>query len=56
MEIVNTVGELRTEDRADELEFEVDHFNRSVINSKFSEVVCAELVRNYLVASATDSS
>lgn len=48
VEIVNTVGALRTEDLPDELEFEVDDFNRRVINSKFNEVVCDELAKNYL--------
>lgn len=48
VEIVSTVGEMRTENLPDELEFEVDHFNRSVINSRFNEVVCDELAKNYL--------
>lgn len=48
VDIVNTVGELRSEDLPDELEFEVDDFNRSVINSKFNEVVCDELAKNHL--------
>lgn len=48
VDIVSSVGEMRTEELPDELDFEVDQFNRSVINSKFNEVVCDELAKNYL--------
>jgi type I restriction enzyme R subunit len=46
--IVNSIGQTRTEDLPDELDFEVDAFNRSVLNSRFNEVVCDELAKNHL--------
>lgn len=46
--VINAVGQTRTEDLPDELDFEVDAFNRSVVNSRFNEVVCDELAKNYL--------
>ncbi len=48
VEVVNGVGDVRTEDLPDELDFEVDDFNRRVLNENFNRVVCDELARNYL--------
>lgn len=46
--IVNAIGQTRSEDLPDELDFEVDAFNRSVLNSRFNEVVCDELAKNHI--------
>jgi type I site-specific restriction endonuclease len=48
VEVMDKVGEVRTEDLPDELDFEVDDFNRRVLNDNFNAVVCDELAKNYL--------
>jgi len=48
VQIINSVGQTRTEDLPDELDFEVDDFNRKVVSKGFNEVVCDELAKNYL--------
>lgn len=44
--VVNTqTGEVEQEALNDELDFEIDAFNRRVINENFNKVICAELVK-----------
>lgn len=46
IEVVNTqTGEVTTEELDDELNFEVDAFNRQVINEDFNRVICEQLVQ-----------
>ncbi|BCV39096.1 type I restriction-modification system endonuclease [Shewanella algae] len=43
---INThTGEIESSELEDELNFEVDAFNRRVINEKFNKVICEELVK-----------
>jgi type I restriction enzyme R subunit len=46
--LVNTLGETRTEELPDELDFDVDDFNQRVLNENFNKVVCDELAKNFL--------
>lgn len=48
VDIVNTLGDVRKEELPDELDFEVDNFNKQVLNDNFNRVVCDELAKNYL--------
>ena len=48
IEVVNVLGEVRTELLKDELDFEVDQFNKSVLNENFNRIICEELAENYL--------
>lgn len=46
VEAINTqTGEVETAELEDELKFEVDAFNRRVINENFNRVICEELVQ-----------
>lgn len=46
VEVINTqTGEVDTTELEDELSFEVDAFNRRVINENFNRVVCEQLVQ-----------
>lgn len=46
VEVINTqTGELDTTELEDELNFEVDAFNRRVINENFNRVICEQLVQ-----------
>lgn len=48
VEVVNVLGEVRTELLKDELDFEVEQFNKSVLNENFNRIICEELAENYL--------
>ena len=48
VEVVNTLGETRTELLEDELDFEVEDFNRKVLNRDFNRIICETLARDYL--------
>jgi len=48
IEVVNILGEVRTEILKDELDFEVEQFNKSVLNENFNRIICEELAENYL--------
>lgn len=48
IEVVNVLGEVRTELLKDELDFEVEQFNKSVLNGNFNRIICEELAENYL--------
>lgn len=48
VEVVSAVGEVRTEILQDELDFEVEDFNRKVLNQDFNRVICETLARDYL--------
>ena len=48
VEVVNVIGDTRREILDDEMDFEVDAFNRKVLNDNFNLVVCEELVESYL--------
>ena len=48
IEVVNVLGEVRTELLKDELDFEVEQFNKSVLNENFNRIICEELAENYL--------
>ena len=48
VQVVNVIGETRSEILDDEMDFEVDAFNRRVLNDNFNRVICEELVQNYL--------
>ncbi len=44
--VINTAtGEIETSDLEDELDFEVESFNRRVINEDFNRVICEQLVQ-----------
>lgn len=45
IEIFNTLGQSKTETLPDELDFDVDKFNRLVITENFNRVVCEELAK-----------
>lgn len=46
VDVVNTqTGEVKEEELEDELNFEVDAFNRQVINENFNRVICEQLVQ-----------
>jgi type I restriction enzyme, R subunit len=46
VEVINTqTGEIDTAELEDELNFEVDAFNRRVINENFNRVICEQLVQ-----------
>jgi type I restriction enzyme R subunit len=46
VEVINTqTGELDTTELEDELSFDVDAFNRRVINDNFNRVICEQLVK-----------
>ena len=48
VDVVNVIGEVRQEILDDEMDFEVDTFNRKVLNDNFNEVICQKLVEDYL--------
>lgn len=48
VETVTLDGEVDSETLADELVFEVDAFNRAVINENFSRVIVEKMVKDYL--------
>jgi len=48
VDVVNMLGETRTELLEDELDFEVEDFNRKVLNEDFNRVICETLARDYL--------
>ncbi len=48
VEVINVLGEVRTELLKDELDFEVEQFNKSVLNENFNRIICEELAQNYL--------
>lgn len=48
VETVTLDGEIDSETLADELVFEVDAFNRAVINENFSKVIVEKMVKDYL--------
>jgi len=48
VDVVNTLGETRTELLEDELDFDVEDFNRKVLNEEFNRVICETLARDYL--------
>ena len=43
--IATSAGKIEQQTLPDELDFEVDHFNRMVITEKFNQVVCDELAK-----------
>ena len=48
VEVVNVIGESRTEILDDEMDFEVEDFNRKVLNEDFNRVICETLAQDYL--------
>lgn len=44
--VYNRSGQIQQQTLPDELDFEVDHFNRLVITEKFNKVVCDELAKH----------
>jgi type I restriction enzyme R subunit len=46
--VIDVVGEVRTEILDDELDFDVEDFNRRVLNENFNRVICETLARDYL--------
>lgn len=46
--VVSQVGEVRTEILEDEMDFEVEDFNRKVISPEFNRVICETLAQDYL--------
>lgn len=44
--VYNRSGQVQQQTLPDELDFEVDHFNRLVITEKFNQVVCDELAKH----------
>ncbi|MDP3301486.1 MAG: type I restriction-modification system endonuclease [Sulfuricurvum sp.] len=48
VEVVNIIGEVRTEILEDEMDFEIEDFNRKVLNEDFNRVICETLAKDYL--------
>ena len=48
VDVVNVLGEARTEILDDELDFSVEDFNRKVLNEDFNRVICESLAKDYL--------
>jgi len=48
VEVINVIGEARTEVLDDEMDFEVEDFNRKVLNEDFNRVICESLAQDYL--------
>ncbi|MBU1642108.1 type I restriction-modification system endonuclease, partial [bacterium] len=48
VEVINVVGESRTEILDDEMDFEIEDFNRKVLNEDFNRVICETLAQDYL--------
>jgi type I restriction enzyme, R subunit len=48
VEVVNTIGEARKEILDDEMDFEIDSFNRKVLNEDFNRVICETLAEEHL--------
>jgi type I restriction enzyme R subunit len=48
VDVVNVIGEVRQEILDDEMDFEVDAFNRKVLNDNFNHVICTHLAQEYL--------
>lgn len=48
VEVVNVIGETRTEVLDDEMDFEIEDFNRKVLNKDFNRVICETLAQDYL--------
>lgn len=46
--VVSSVGEVRTEVLEDEMDFEVEDFNRKVLSQDFNRVICETLAQDYL--------
>ncbi|KAB7886397.1 type I restriction-modification system endonuclease [Poseidonibacter ostreae] len=46
--VFNQVGEVRTEILEDEMDFEIEDFNRKVLSPEFNRVICETLAANYL--------
>jgi len=46
--VVSAVGEVRTEVLEDEMDFEVEDFNRKVLSQDFNRVICETLAQDYL--------
>jgi len=46
--VISQVGEVRTEILEDEMDFDVEDFNRKVISPEFNRVICETLAENYL--------
>ncbi|WP_345971321.1 type I restriction-modification system endonuclease [Sulfurimonas sp. HSL1-6] len=48
VEVINVIGESRTEILDDEMDFEIEDFNRKVLNKEFNRVICETLAQDYL--------
>lgn len=48
VEVVNIIGEARTEILEDEMDFEVEDFNRKVLNEDFNRVICETLAKEHI--------
>ena len=48
VEVVNVIGESRTEILDDEMDFEIEDFNRKVLNQDFNRVICETLAQEHL--------
>ncbi|MCG3717639.1 type I restriction-modification system endonuclease [Aliarcobacter butzleri] len=46
--VISSIGQSRIEILEDEMNFEVDHFNREVMNENFNRVICETLAKDYL--------
>ena len=54
--VVNVIGEARTEILDDEMDFEVEDFNRKVLNEDFNRVICEALAQDYLDPTGEDKT
>ncbi|MBS1155669.1 MAG: hsdR [Proteobacteria bacterium] len=56
VDTVTLDGELNTETLADDLVFEIDAFNRAVVNENFSKVIVDKMARDYLDPTAPEKT
>ena len=56
VEVINVIGEARTEILDDEMDFEIEDFNRKVLNEDFNRVICETLAQDYLDPSGEEKT
>lgn len=56
VEVIDVLGDSRTEILEDEMNFEVEHFNRNVLNENFNRVICEKLAKDYLDPTSDDKT
>lgn len=56
VDTVTVDGEVNTETLADDLVFEIDAFNRAVVNENFSRVIVEKMARDYLDPSSPEKT